>query len=203
MFFYASSTFYAIESDLLWAWKFQELLDFQFEVLTKSCKKRLNVRKNLESLLDQPWQGGKSQTAQGEAQRNPGIRHWIILSHDSLRVEDVPQELDSSWRQWRFREIIALTNMSFRTGTPYPPMPVLDDVVLMPYPRVTLRSPWALLCRAVGTGFRFISAFTDRLVLCTPSDFFKSVFQFSSIFCSVPAQTVEEPIFCRVTGLKK
>ncbi|MBR2425431.1 MAG: hypothetical protein IKB16_01695, partial [Lentisphaeria bacterium] len=47
--------------------------------------------------------------------------------------------------------------------------------------------------RAVGTGFRFISAFTDRLVLCAPSDFFKSVFQFSSIFCSVLAQTVEEP----------
>ena len=61
--FNASSTVYAIESDLLWAWKFRELLDFQFEVLTKSCKKRLNVRKNLESLLDQPWQGwsiGKS-----------------------------------------------------------------------------------------------------------------------------------------------
>ena len=55
--------------------KIQELLDFQFEVLTKSCKKRLNVRKNLESLLDQPCKGGKSQTAQGEAQRNPGIRH--------------------------------------------------------------------------------------------------------------------------------
>ncbi|MBR2425711.1 MAG: hypothetical protein IKB16_03120, partial [Lentisphaeria bacterium] len=49
--------------------------------------------------------------------------------------------------------------------------------------------------RAVGTGFRFISAFTDRLVLCAPSDFFKSVFQFSSIFCSVLAQTVEEPFF--------
>ena len=62
-------------------------------------------------------------------------------------------------------------------------------------PRVTLRSPWALLCRAVGTGFRFISAFTDGLVLCTPSNFFKSVFQFSSIFCSVLAQTVEEPLF--------
>ncbi|MBR2425216.1 MAG: hypothetical protein IKB16_00600, partial [Lentisphaeria bacterium] len=60
-------------------------------------------------------------------------------------------------------------------------------------PRVTLRSPWALLYRAVGTGFRFISAFTDRLVLCAPSDFFKSVFQFSSIFCSVLAQTVDEP----------
>ncbi|MBR2425323.1 MAG: hypothetical protein IKB16_01145, partial [Lentisphaeria bacterium] len=43
-----------------------------------------------------------------------------------------------------FRKIIALANMSFRTGTPYPPMPVLDDVVLMPYPRVTLRSPWAV-----------------------------------------------------------
>ena len=43
-----------------------------------------------------------------------------------------------------FRKIIALANMSFRTGTPYPPMPVLDDVVLMPYPRVTLRSPWAI-----------------------------------------------------------
>ncbi|MBR2428342.1 MAG: hypothetical protein IKB16_16525, partial [Lentisphaeria bacterium] len=62
-------------------------------------------------------------------------------------------------------------------------------------PRVTLRSPWALLYRAVGTGFRFISAFTDKLVLCAPSDFFKSVFQFSSIFCSVQAQTVEEPFF--------
>ena len=48
---------------------------------------------------------------------------------------------------------------------------------------------------ANGTGFRFISAFTDRLVLCAPSDFFKSVFQFSSIFCSVLAQTVDEPIF--------
>ena len=63
-------------------------------------------------------------------------------------------------------------------------------------PRVTLRSPWALLCRAVGTGFRFISAFTDRLVLYAPSNFFKSVFQFSSILCSVLAQTVEEPFFC-------
>ena len=62
-------------------------------------------------------------------------------------------------------------------------------------PRVTLRSPWALLYRAVGTGFRFISAFTDGLVLCTPSDFFKSVFQFSSIFCLVLAQTVDEPFF--------
>ena len=61
-------------------------------------------------------------------------------------------------------------------------------------PRVTLRSPWALLCRAVGTGFRFISAFTDGLVLCTPSDFFKSVFQFSSIFCSVLAQTSKNHI---------
>ena len=34
-----------------------------------------------------------------------------------------------------FRKIIALANMSFRTGTPYPSMPVLDDVVLMPYPQ--------------------------------------------------------------------
>ena len=68
-------------------------------------------------------------------------------------------------------------------------------------PRVTLRSPWALLCRAVGTDFRFISAFTDRLVLCALSDFFKSVFQFYSIFCSVLAQTVDEPFFCIFAGL--
>ena len=33
-----------------------------------------------------------------------------------------------------FRKIIALANMSFRTGTPYPSMPVLGNVVLMPYP---------------------------------------------------------------------
>ena len=68
-------------------------------------------------------------------------------------------------------------------------------------PRVTLRSPWALLCRAVGTGFRFISAFTDRLVLCAPSDFFKSVFQFSSIFCSVLAQTAEGPFIFSFFGV--
>ena len=95
-----------------------------------------------------------------------------------------------------FRKIIALANMSFRTGTPYPSMPVLGNVVRCLIPRVLAdASPWALLCRAVGTGFRFISAFTDRLVLCAPSDFFKSVFQFSSIFCSVLAQTVDEPFF--------
>ena len=34
-----------------------------------------------------------------------------------------------------FRKIIALANMSFRTGTPYPPMPVLGNVVLMSYPQ--------------------------------------------------------------------
>ena len=34
-----------------------------------------------------------------------------------------------------FRKIIALTDMSFRTGTPYPSMPVLGNVVLMPYPQ--------------------------------------------------------------------
>ena len=34
-----------------------------------------------------------------------------------------------------FRKIIALANMSFRTGTPYPSMPVLGNVVLMPYPQ--------------------------------------------------------------------
>ena len=109
--------------------------------------------------------------------------------------------------------------MAFRYGMAYSPMQWFSGYVIattMPsvsnetlstrwlslcefkglIPRVTLRSPWALLCRAVGTGFRFISAFTDRLVLCVPSDFFKSVFQFSSIFCSVLAQTVDEPFFC-------
>ena len=34
-----------------------------------------------------------------------------------------------------FGKIIALANMSFRTGTPYPSMPVLGNVVLMPYPQ--------------------------------------------------------------------
>ena len=113
----------------------KQIQNVESTCFTRKISINLNVQTNLDLPIDQPWQGGKSQTAQGEAQRNPGIRHWIILSHDSLRVEDVPQELDSSWRQWRFREIIALTNMSFRTGTPYPSMPVLDDVVLMPYPQ--------------------------------------------------------------------
>ena len=52
--------------------------------------------------------------------------------------------------------------MSFRTGTPYPSMPVLDDVVRCLIPRVLAdASPWAVLCRAVGTGFRFIVAYSD------------------------------------------
>ena len=82
-----------------------------------------------------------------------GIEYWITLLYDSLRVEDVPQELDSSWRQWHSRNIIALTNMSFRAGTPYSSMPVLDDVVLMPYPRVTLRSGLPDSCRPVRACF--------------------------------------------------
>ena len=51
-----------------------------------------------------------------------------------------------------FRKIIALANMSFRTGTPYPSMPVLDDVVLMPYPRVTLRFTLGCLTLAALSG---------------------------------------------------
>ena len=98
-------------------------------------EEKLNVRTSSDLPIDQPWKGGKSQTAQGERSVTLGIEYWITLLYDSLRVEDVPQELDSSWRQWCFRKIIALTNMSFRTGTPYPSMPVLGNVVLMPYPQ--------------------------------------------------------------------
>ena len=129
---------------------------------TRKKSTNLNVRINPDLSIDKPWQGGKSQTAQGERSVTLGIEYWITLLYDSLRVEDVPQELDSSWRQWRFREIIALTNMSFRTGTPYPPMPVLGNVVRCLIPRVLAdASPWAVLCRAVGTNSRFISAYSD------------------------------------------
>ena len=102
---------------------------------TRKKSTNLNVRINPDLSIDKPWKGGKSQTAQGERSVTLGIEYWITLLYDSLRVEDVPQELDSSWRQWRFRKIIALANMSFRTGTPYPSMPVLGNVVLMPYPQ--------------------------------------------------------------------
>ena len=96
--------------------------------------------------------------------------------------------------QWFSGYVIATTMPSVSNETPSTRWLSLCEFKGL-IPRVTLCSPWALLCRAVGTGFRFISAFTDRLVLCAPSNFFKSVFQFSSIFCSVLAQTVDEPLF--------
>ncbi len=125
----------------------KQIQNVESTCFTRKISINLNVQTNLDLPIDKPRRGGKSQTAQGEAQRNPGIRHWIILSHDSLRVEDVPQELDSSWRQWYIREIIALTNMSFRIGTPYPSMPVLVNVVRCHIPRVTLR--FTLACHGV------------------------------------------------------
>ena len=42
---------------------------------TRKKSTNLNVRINPDLSIDKPRRGGKSQTAQGEAQRNPGIRH--------------------------------------------------------------------------------------------------------------------------------
>ncbi|MBR2426623.1 MAG: hypothetical protein IKB16_07770, partial [Lentisphaeria bacterium] len=50
------------------------------------------------------------------------------------------------------REIIALTNMSFRIGTPYPSMPVLVNVVRCHIPRVTLRFTLGCLTLAAPFG---------------------------------------------------
>jgi hypothetical protein len=64
--------------------------------------------------------------------------------------------------------------------------------ILMFYPQgCAIASPWALLCRAVGTGFQLTEASRN-----------KQCFQFRlslfSIFLRVLAQTVEEPnIFIR------
>ena len=100
-------------------------------------------------------------TSQGERSVTLGISPWTrIMTATALTAFRKKQA--ASWWQWHIRKIIALANMSFRTGTPYPSMPVLGNVVRCLIPRVLAdASPWALLCRAVGTGSRFISAYSD------------------------------------------
>ena len=133
-------------------------------------------------------------TAQGEASAwTLGIRHWTTLTKTGIDGYGVPVRNDIFANAMMFRICHCHHDAACFLRNVVNAEAVIMRVLGL-IPRVTLRSPWALLCRAVGTGFRFISAFTDRLVLCAPSDFFKSVFQFSSIFCSVFAQTVEEPI---------
>ena len=62
-----------------------------------------------------------------------------------------------------FRKIIALTDMSFRTGTPYPSMPVLGNVVLMPYPQgyASLTLGCLTLAALSGLAFRQIQTHSD------------------------------------------
>ncbi|MBR2427534.1 MAG: hypothetical protein IKB16_12430, partial [Lentisphaeria bacterium] len=62
-----------------------------------------------------------------------------------------------------FRKIIALANMSFRTGTPYPSMPVLGNVVLMPYPQgyASLTLGCLTLSALSGLAFRKIKVHSD------------------------------------------
>ena len=151
----------------------------------------------------EPVPTARHSKAQGEASaRTLGIRHRTTLTKTGIDGYGVPVRNGIS-----ANAMISRDHHCHHDAACFLRNVVNAEAVIMRIqgliPRVTLRSPWALLCRAVGTGFRFISAFTDRLVLYAPSDFFKSVFQFSFIFCSVVAQTVEEPIFCRVTGLKK
>ena len=61
------------------------------------------------------------------------------------------------------RKIIALANMSFRTGTPYPSMPVLGNVVLMPYPQgyASLTLGCLTLAALSGLAFREIQTHLD------------------------------------------
>ena len=51
--------------------------------------KKFNVRTNSDLPIDQPWQGGKSQTAQGERSVTLGIRHQNYIAQDR------------HWRIWR------------------------------------------------------------------------------------------------------
>ena len=132
-------------------------------------------------------------TAQGEASaRTLGIRHRTTLPKTGIDGYGVPVRNDIFANAMIFRICHCHHDAVCFLRNAVNAVAVIMRVQGL-IPRVTLRSPWALLCRAVGTGFRFISAFTDRLVLYAPSDFFKSIFQFSSIFCSVLAQTVDEP----------
>ena len=54
----------------------------------------LNVRTNLDLPKNKPWQGGKSQTAQGGAERNPGINASNHILYDSHRDDGVSVETD-------------------------------------------------------------------------------------------------------------
>ena len=63
------------------------------------------------------------------------------------------------------------------------------------YPRVPLRSPWALLYRAVGTGFWLISAFMDGFVLCSSSNFFQFVFHFLGFYTYLWHKTTMNRMF--------
>ncbi|MBR2426702.1 MAG: hypothetical protein IKB16_08170, partial [Lentisphaeria bacterium] len=70
---------------------------------------------------------------------------------------------------------IALANMSFRAGTPYPSMPVLVNVVRRLIPRVTLRSTLGCLTLAAPSG----ACFTTNLC-------FIRILNFVSIFYNNP-----------------
>ena len=143
----------------------------------------------------EPVPTARHSTAQGEASaRTLGIRHRTTLPKTGSDGYGVPVRNDIFANAMIFRDRHCHHDAACFLRNAVNAVAVIMRVQGL-IPRVTLRSPWALLCRAVGTGFRFISAFTDRLVLYAPSDFFKSVFQFSLIFCSIPAQTAEEPFF--------
>ena len=102
----------------------QKIYNKQIQNVESTCFTRkininLNVQTNLDLPIDQPWQGGKSQTApslfhyavtsQGEAQRNPGNmtsnyinqdRHWRIWRSGTewhiRQCDDFPEVIAST-----------------------------------------------------------------------------------------------------------
>ena len=100
-------------------------------------------------------------TSQGEASaRTLGIRHRTTLPKTGIDGYGVPVRNDIFANAMIFRICHCHHDAACFLRNAVNAVAVIMRVQgLIPW--VTLRSPWALLCRAVGTGFRFIVAYSD------------------------------------------